>query len=392
MRWTPYIITTIAASLAIFGVISAMPVLSGVLTWERSLTDTLTQWLPWVVLSPGIFLLAARFPIGRTDMGWRVVLHLAAGFLLVVFATWLSNSYLAPRIMSLVPPYHEADLHEPPVGPPDDNRYESRPGPHRPFHDRGPHGPPFWARAWFNVPIYLSLISLSHAFVYFRGSQQRDRQAMELETQLERARLQALRMQLQPHFLFNTLNAISTLVVTNPQAAQEIIGSLGQMLRLSLDSGAKSEVPLEQELKFLDSYLEIAQMRFGGRLKVNQDISPETLKAVVPTFILQPLVENAIQHGIEPDSSQGTVEIRAQKVADQLVLSISDTGVGLAETAGKTATNGIGLSNTRARLQSLYPGQHAFMIRNRSEGGCLAELKIPFHTTPLPGDDAARTS
>jgi len=239
------------------------------------------------------------------------------------------------------------------------------------------------------VPIYLSLVSLSHAFVYFRRSQQRDRQAMELETQLHRARLQALRMQLQPHFLFNTLNGISTLILTNPQAAREMIGSLGQMLRLSLDSGSKSEVPLEQELKFLDSYLEIAQMRFGDRLKVNQLISPETLKAMVPTFILQPLVENAIQHGIEPDTSQGTVEIRAEKVDDQLVLFVSDTGVGLAETVEKAATKGIGLSNTRARLQSLYPAQHTFAIRNRSERGCVAELRIPFHSTPLPGDDAA---
>jgi sensor histidine kinase YesM len=240
------------------------------------------------------------------------------------------------------------------------------------------------------VPIYLSLISLSHAFVYFSRSQQRDRRAMELETQLERARLQALRMQLQPHFLFNTLNAISTLVVTNPQTAQDMIGSLGQMLRLSLDSGSKSEVPLEQELRFLDSYLEIAQLRFGDRLKVSQHISPGTLKALAPTFILQPLVENAIQHGIEPDSSQGTVEIRAQKVADQLVLSVSDSGVGLTETTDSPAKKGIGLSNTRARLRSLYPGRHSFAIQNRSERGCVAELRIPFHTTPLPLDYAAR--
>jgi two-component sensor histidine kinase len=386
MRWTPYIVTTVAASLAIFAVISAMPVLSGDLSWKRSLGATLIQWLPWVILSPGIFFLAARFPIGRKGLGWRLGLHVPVGLLLVVSATWLSSSYLAPQIMVLVPPHFEMDGHEPPMRPPDDNHFDSKPGMRRLFPL---HGPPFGARAWFNVPIYLSLVSLSHAFVYFRRSQQRDRQAMELETQLHRARLQALRMQLQPHFLFNTLNGISTLILTNPQAAREMIGSLGQMLRLSLDSGSKSEVPLEQELKFLDSYLEIAQMRFGDRLKVNQLISPETLKAMVPTFILQPLVENAIQHGIEPDTSQGTVEIRAEKVDDQLVLFVSDTGVGLAETVEKAATKGIGLSNTRARLQSLYPAQHTFAIRNRSERGCVAELRIPFHSTPLPGDDAA---
>jgi LytS/YehU family sensor histidine kinase len=169
-----------------------------------------------------------------------------------------------------------------------------------------------------------------------------------------------------------------------------MIGSLGQMLRQSLDSRAEVEVSLKQELKFLDSYLEITQMRFGDRLKVNKPIAPETLDALVPTFILQPLVENAVQHGIEPASSQGTVEIRAERVADQLAVSVSDTGIGLVETGEKAATEGIGLANTRARLQSLYPGRHTFTIRNRTEGGCMAELRIPFHSAPLPGNDAPR--
>jgi two-component sensor histidine kinase len=392
MRWTPYILTAILAWLAILGVISAMPVLSGVTTWERSLADAVTQWLPWVILSPGIFWFAVRFPMGRMGFGWRLGLHLAAGLLLIVFATWASDRCLAPQMMTLVPALNEPNGHPPPVGPPGDHFPGPMPPPRGPFHDHGPHGPPFWARAWFNVPIYLSLISLSHAFIYFRRSQQRDRRAVELAVQLDRARLQALRMQLQPHFLFNTLNAISTLIQTNPRVAQEMVGSLGQMLRLSLDSGSQAEVPLEQELKFLDSYLEIAQIRFGNRLKVNQHINPKTLKALVPTFILQPLVENAIQHGIEPDSAQGTVEICAEQTADQLTLSVSDTGIGLTETFDEAAIKGIGLANTRARLQSLYPGQYNFTIRNRAKGGCLAELKIPLHTTPSTGDVSTNRS
>jgi anti-sigma regulatory factor (Ser/Thr protein kinase) len=298
-----------------------------------------------------------------------------------------SRSCLAPRITPFGPNHRDFDEHGPRPDFPDDNHAGPRgPGP---FHGHRPHGPPFSGRALFDIPIYLALASLGHAFFYFRRSQQRDRRAMELENQLERARLQALRMQLQPHFLFNTLNAISTLVQTDPRVAQEMIGNLGHMLRLSLDSGHEPEVELQQELEFLDSYLEIARARFSDRLRINKDVSPETLRALVPTFVLQPLVENAIRHGIEPKSSPGTVEIHAARAAQQLVISISDTGVGLSATAETGTSGGIGLSNTRARLQSLYPGQHVFSVQNRSDGGCVAELRIPFHTAPMPHNGKA---
>ena len=246
----------------------------------------------------------------------------------------------------------------------------------------GRHEPPVYVRAGFNLPIYLTIVSLCHAFFYFRRTQQREHRALELETQLGQARLQSLRMQLQPHFLFNTLNAISTLVQTNPSVAQEMIASLGQMLRLSLDSAPNPEVPLEQELKFLDAYLEIARMRFGDRLEVRFDVAPETGDALVPTFILQPLVENAVRHGIEPGIARGTIEINVRHTGETLCLSIRDTGVGLAGEAAGGAQNGIGIANTRARLQSLYPGRHHFVVRNAAAGGCVAELEIPFHTEP----------
>jgi len=256
--------------------------------------------------------------------------------------------------------------------------------------DHNRHAPPLWLRAGFNIPIYLTIASLCHAFVYFRRTQQRDRRALELESQLGQARLQTLRMQLQPHFLFNTLNAISTLVQTNPAAAQEMIGSLGQMLRLSLDSGSEPEVPLEEELKFLNCYLEIAQTRFGNRLEVNYDLGPETGNALVPTFILQPLVENAVRHGIEPAAAGGTIEISVRHDGQMLLILIRDSGVGLA--AEPSAPGGIGIANTRARLASLYPGWHHFAVRNSAAGGCVAELEIPFHTEPLAQAEPLATS
>ena len=391
-RRSLYIFAAIIGWLVLIGLISAMPVLSGVLTWGRSFRETLTQWFPWMLLSPLIFWFVVRFPLEWATIHWRIFLHLFVGFMSVVIAAWLSSCWLAPHLMSWGPDFRNGPGHMPPFKNPDESQAHAISPGGLPPHDHGPHGPPFWARVSFNVPVYLTLVSLGHTFVYFRRSQQRGRRAMELESQLDRARLQALRMQLQPHFLFNTLNAISTLVQTDPHSAQEMIGSLGQMLRLSLDSGSEVEVPLEQELKFLDSYLEIAQTRFGDRLQVKRDITPVTLNAFVPTFVLQPLVENALKHGIEPGSSTGTIEIRADRVGDRLLLSISDSGVGLANTAELISSNGIGLSNTKSRLESLYPGNHRFSVRNRVEGGCIAELEIPFHTEPQVADGQIKTA
>jgi two-component sensor histidine kinase len=402
-RWTRYIIAGVVAWLALFCLVSAMPVFSGVMTWQRSLGDTLVQWFPWALLSPVIFWLVLRFPIGRPGIGWRIFFHVISGVALIMFAAWLSTYLLEPQIMKWMP--QDMDQGPPFAGPTQDqpnwndhppfhDRHQGGPPPPwGPFHDRGPHGPPIWARVSFNVPIYVTLLSLSHTFIYFRRSQQRERRTIELESQLDRSRLQALRMQLQPHFLFNTLNAISTLVRADPGKAQEMIGSLGQMLRLSLDSGSAVEVRLEEELKFLNSYLEIAQIRFGDRLQIKRNIPPlEVLNAYVPTFILQPLVENALKHGIEPRASTGTLEILLQRSEDRLLLSVSDTGVGLADATGLATSNGIGLSNTKARLQNLYPGQFHFSVRNRPEGGCIAAVEIPFHIEPITVEHVDKTS
>jgi len=298
----------------------------------------------------------------------------------------MSHYFLVPPLRPYSRDAREFALRPPPMEyPPFEMNGHPPPSDGPPPMDMDRRHPPLWARVRFNFPIYLTIASLCHSLAYFRRSQQRDRHALELESQLGQARLQAFRMQLHPHFLFNALNAISTLVQTQPGAAREMIGSLGQMLRLSLDSGSRLEVPLEQELKFLDSYLEIEQIRFGDRLKVIHDIAPETWLGLVPTFILQPLVENAIRHGIEPDLSPGTIEIRARCTKGALTVTIRDTGVGLAEKEpdGLTTQNGIGIANTRGRLQSLYSGQYRFSVRNATGRGCIAELEIPFHTEPL---------
>ncbi|MDR3378030.1 MAG: sensor histidine kinase [Verrucomicrobiae bacterium] len=391
-----YGLATVMIWLVFFALISVLPALDGMFSYGENFRMTVNRWFPWVVLSPVVFWFTWRYPIEWRRWRWRLLAHVAAAAVFVLASAWLSPfvvtggrpfNRLDTRgdFENQPPPFEGSDrIQGGPFLPPqfDRNRMTEGPG----WGRRGRRQPPIFMRAGFNLPIYLTMVSLCHAFFYFRRTQQRDRRALELETQLGQARLQSLRMQLQPHFLFNTLNAISTLVQTNPQAAQEMIANLGQMLRFSLDSAPDPEVPLEQELKFLDCYLEIAQMRFGDRLEVRFEVAPDTAEALVPTLILQPLVENAVRHGIEPGTARGTIEIGVRRAGETLFISIRDTGVGLGEEPTSVGTqNGIGIANTRARLESLYPGQHHFVVRNSAAGGCVAELEFPYHTEALAG-------
>jgi len=378
-----YLALIILGWVVFLGLMTAQHVLSGFFAWNESLRMTLNQWLPWAFCSPFIIWLAFRLPLERQGWKLRLLLHAGACGLIVLSCVTVADYLLPPphqRQMEITrmrdsrpPPFDDPALVELP--PPDDQR-----------DNMIRHGPPLWFRLQFSLPIYLVIVSLGHAFVYFRRSQQRERRTLELEAHLAQARLQALRMQLHPHFLFNTLNAISTLVHTAPRLADDMIGNLSTLLRLSLDSATEQEIPLGRELDFLERYLDIEQIRFGPRLRVEKHIAPEDRIALVPTLVLQPLVENAIRHGIEPKVSPGMIGIRAERVGELLRLTILDSGVGLPETAlaEPRPAGGIGLANTRARLQSLYPARHRFTLRNAPAGGCVVELEIPFHTQAAP--------
>ena len=229
-----------------------------------------------------------------------------------------------------------------------------------------------------NLLTYGALVGLSHGLDYYRKYRERQLRAAQLETQLAQAHLQVLKMQLQPHFLFNTLHAISTLVHKDPEAADRMIARLSDLLRLSLDNSGAQEVTLKQELDFLDRYLEIEKTRFQDRLTVQLNVNPETLDAQVPNLILQPLVENAIRHGIEPHARPGRIELRANRQADVLTLDVCDNGAGLRN--HDPSREGVGLSNTRARLQELYGKAHHFELGNAPGGGLLVQLTIPFRS------------
>jgi len=232
-------------------------------------------------------------------------------------------------------------------------------------------------KTWhFNLLIYWVIVAVSNAFDYYRKYRERELRASELEKGLAQAKLQALQMQLNPHFLFNTLHSISSLMHKDIEAADRMITRLSDLLRAALDSARTQEVTLQQELELLELYLAIEKTRFGSRLTVKTNIAPETLGAQVPSLILQPLVENAIRHGIEPRARPGCIELRSQRVDGALLLAVSDDGAGL-DGRGEIK-EGVGLSNTRARLRELYGADHHFQLSRRASGGVRVELRIPF--------------
>ena len=224
---------------------------------------------------------------------------------------------------------------------------------------------------------YWAIVLLSHALRYQGEARDRSLRESQLETHLVEAQLQALQRQLQPHFLFNTLNTISALMHRNVDAADNMIAKLSDLLRISLQSVGVQEVALKQELDFLSKYLEIEQTRFRDRLTVVFDVQPDTLDALVPNLMLQPLVENSIKHGIGPKPTPGKIEIRTRRVGSVLELEVRDNGVGLSAARLTDFNRGVGLTNTRSRLQHLYGSSHRFEFRQPPGGGLAVLIAVP---------------
>ena len=225
---------------------------------------------------------------------------------------------------------------------------------------------------------FVALIGLAHAGIFHRRYREREQQAVLLESRLNQARLRALQAQFQPHFLFNTLNGIATLLRRDPAAAEEMLLSLSELLRISLSSSHRQEIPLREELDFLDRYLAIQRMRFGDRLQVKEEIAASAMDCLVPALLLQPLVENSIRHGLEPSGQPGKLRITAVREGEWLRLKVEDNGVGLP--SGDQRQPGIGLANVRERLATLHDGAHEFSIANRPEGGVVVNIRLPART------------
>lgn len=243
---------------------------------------------------------------------------------------------------------------------------------------------PLLVKTWhLNLLIYWVILAVVHAMENARKYQERARRTVELERGLVEARLQALQMQLNPHFLFNTLHSISTLMHRDVELADRMIARLGDLLRYSLDNSDTQEVSLDRELEALELYLDIEQTRFGPRLATEFAIANETREAMVPNLILQPIVENAIRHGIEPTGRAGLIEIESRKEGTLLVLEIRDNGTGLKP----GAREGVGMSNTRARMKALYGEDASVFAGTNPSGGCLVRLRLPFRPGPIVADE-----
>jgi two-component system, LytTR family, sensor kinase len=227
----------------------------------------------------------------------------------------------------------------------------------------------------FSFLMYFAVLGCVYAFSYFARAQEREAYAARLTAQLAEARLGALRMQLNPHFLFNSLNALAVLMrEQNVPSALRMLELLAEVLRQVLTADQRPQVLLADELRFLEQYFAIEQIRFSDRLHVRWSIDDRARVGVVPSFLLQPLAENAIRHGITKRAEAGRIDISARLVKDRLELSVRDDGVGI----GSGYAEGVGLSNTRERLRTLYGEDAALTIKASPEGGTEAVLSIPF--------------
>ena len=312
-------------------------------SWKQAVSYALGDWYVFALLSIPVIWLAGRFQFGSGERAKSLSVHLPCSVIFSLaymvlrawIGTWQSEASFAEAFQPLL------------------------------------------VKTWhFNLLIYWVIVTVSFAFDYYGKFRERELRTAELEKSLAQAKLQALQMQLNPHFLFNSLHSISSLMHQDVEAADRMIVRLSDLLRAALDNSDMQEVTLDKELEFLKRYLEIEQIRFGKRLTVQMDIAPDTLDAQVPNLILQPLVENAIRHGIEPHAKPGRIELRSKRDGNVLTLEVCDNGAGMPP--NQAVVENVGLSNTRARLEALHADAHKLELLTAPGSGVLVRMTIPF--------------
>lgn len=318
--------------------------------WREALEINLAHYWIWGLLAPLIVLAARRWPFSRSS--WLSVLPVHVGLGVLLTALQILGAHLA--LMAL----------------------GSSAWPGTPWDGLGKA-----LRTNFHssLPTYWLVLAVVHAVDYYAKYRDREVRASQLEARLAEARLAALKRQMNPHFLFNTLNSISSLMYVDPDAADAMLARLSELLRLALDADGEQEVPLARELAMLSRYLEIEKIRFEERLRVEVDIPPDLFDAQVPALSLQPLAENAIRHGIGRRPEGGTLRVLAARDNGHLRLRVEDDGPGLVE-PGKTG-DGIGLANLRARLAELYGPEQRLELSDRPGGGAVVEIQIPWRSS-----------
>jgi len=312
----------------------------------------LVQFYVWAILAPFVFRFSRRFPIEFRPLNVRnLLLYFPA---LISFAGIHQVIHLAV-LWSITPRWRQ--------------KYPALIDCYRAYFAFG---------FYIDLIIALLIVIAVHALLYYQNFRASELAQASLKTQLAQAQLRALKMQIHPHFLFNTLHSISSLVLEDPPKANTMIARLGDFLRLTVDNSEQQLVTLKEETEFLRCYLDIEQVRFGDRLTVAFELEPQTLSAQVPHLILQPVVENAIQHAIAPRAAQGRINIEAKRLNSLLRVAISDSGPGIGSNTNSLGKKGVGLTNVRSRLQQIYGPDFRFELMNASDGGLTVVMEIPF--------------
>ena len=338
-----------AAGWSALGVLFALPSL-GTSHWTSELRIYLAQWWVWGALTPFIMAIDRRLPFAGKDLGRRVAVHLGLSVVFTEIYFYLFTTLRAAFGVETWSSLSFKNLLSPSV-----------------------LGWQVWC--WM---VYWIIAGALQAYRYYKRYLSSELRLERLEHSFAEARLNALRMQLDPHFLFNALNTISSHVERDPKLTRRMIEHLGDLLRMSLESRDKQEVPLAEELAFLEHYLAIQKIRFGNQLKVKLQIAPDVRLAAIPALVIQPLVENAIRHGISRRAAGGTVTVQATSENSRLEIRVLDDGVGLPQDWSLGSSAGLGLSITQERIAGLHPnGNCRFEVHNRAEGGTAAEISLP---------------
>jgi anti-sigma regulatory factor (Ser/Thr protein kinase) len=308
-------------------------------SWSLTIRRALSEWWLWALLTPIVVLLARRYPLHGTRRWRHLAIHIATGVVLAVAKTAADRA-----IFALLTGFWM-----------------------------------YWlvSTVALQLFVYAAIVAVAHGLEYYRRSRERE----QLEARLAATRLQLLNMQLQPHFLFNTLNAIAELVHEDPDTADRMIADLSELLRRTLELGTAPDIALHAELDLLALYLALQKARFGDRLQVRLTIDSTVRQARVPMLLLQPIVENAIRHGLAAHVSAGRLEIEVRRTGDVLAIDVVDDGPGV---GGEAFREGIGLGNTRARLEALYPRASTLDLTNTPGGGARVAVRLPFRTSGAP--------
>ena len=331
------------------GLVFALPSIAAGGNWWPRLLGSFAQWWSWGLLAPLIVWADRRLPLSDRQLPRRILVHLILS--VPVTAVYM---YLLAAVTALAGVGRWSAAYDPQT------------------LVNALRGMFLWS--WL---VYWLILGAWQAHQYYERYLSSELRMERLERRFTEARLNALRMQLDPHFLFNALNTISAQVERDPRMARTMIERLGDLLRRSLDLRDKEEIPLAEELAFLDHYLAIQRIRFGNRLKIDIDVDPAVRYTPVPCLLLQPLVENAIRHGLSPRASGGTILVSVCAIDRLLQISVADDGVGLPAGWSLESSPGIGLSLTRDRILGLYPGVGRLVVRPRTEGGTEASVTLP---------------